>query len=153
MSKDRLRNIFYGMKQRCYNTKRSNYKHYGGRGIIICDEWLNNSQAFYDWSISNGYKEDLTIDRIDPNGNYSPDNCRWATVKEQSLNKRPWSNTSIAGVTYDEMNRRYRVYFRSRYLGSRRSLQEAIDLINQEGQHTPSASAYYDRNEVKGDNP
>jgi hypothetical protein len=123
------------MKQRCYNTKRPNYKYYGGRGIVICNEWLNNSQAFYDWSMANGYADDLSIDRIDTNGNYSPDNCRWASVKEQALNKRAWSNTSVAGVTYDEKNHRYRVYLRHRYLGSRRSLQEAIDLRNQAESH------------------
>lgn len=142
MNKERLRSIYYGMKQRCYNTNRSNYKYYGGRGIVVCDEWRDNFQAFYDWSMANGYADDLTIDRIDTNGNYSPDNCRWASFKEQAFNKRPWSNTSVAGVTYDEVNRRYRVYLRSRYLGSRRSLQEAIDLRNQESQHTQSASAY-----------
>ena len=128
------------MKQRCYNTNRSNYKYYGGRGIVVCDEWLNDSQTFYDWAMSNGYKEDLTIDRIDTNGNYSPDNCRWASIKEQALNKRPWSNTSVAGVTYDVVNRRYRVYLRSRYLGSRRSLQEAIDLRNKTEAHPVSIS-------------
>ena len=140
MNKERLRSIYYGMKQRCYNTNRSNYKYYGGRGIVVCDEWLNDSQTFYDWAMSNGYKEDLTIDRIDTNGNYSPDNCRWASIKEQALNKRPWSNTSVAGVTYDVVNRRYRVYLRSRYLGSRRSLQEAIDLRNKTEAHPVSIS-------------
>lgn len=137
MNKERLKSIYQGMKQRCYNTKRPNFKYYGGRGIVICDEWLNNSQAFYDWSMANGYADDLSIDRIDTNGNYSPDNCRWASIKEQALNKRAWSNTSVAGVTYDEKNHRYRVYLRHRYLGSRRSLQEAIDLRKQAKEEHP----------------
>ena len=129
--KNRLKCIYQGIKQRCYNSKRPNYKYYGGRGIVICDEWLCNPKAFYDWSMANGYADDLTIDRIDVNGNYSPENCKWSTTKEQSLNKRSWSNTDFAGITYDQKNRRYRVYLRYQYLGSRRSLQEAIDLRNQ----------------------
>ncbi len=131
MNKRRLKSIYQGMKQRCYNPKRPNYKYYGGRGIVICDEWQCNPQAFYDWSMANGYADDLTIDRIDTNGNYSPDNCKWASFKEQALNKRPWSNTSVAGITYDKKNHRYRVYLRHQYLGSRKSLQEAIDLREQ----------------------
>lgn len=131
MSKRRLASIYQGMKQRCYNTKRPNYKYYGGRGIVICNEWLNSFQAFNDWAMANGYQENLTIDRINTDGNYEPQNCRWATTKEQSTNKRPWSNTGAAGVTYDKKNRRYRVYLSHQYLGSRRSLQEAIALRRQ----------------------
>lgn len=128
MSNRRLSSIYQGMKQRCYNTKRPNYKYYGGRGIVICDEWLNSPQAFYNWAMANGYQENLTIDRINTDGNYEPQNCRWASFKEQAANKRPWSNTGLEGITYDEKNNRYRVYLRHRYLGSRKSLQEAVAL-------------------------
>jgi len=76
------------MKTRCYNLKDKHYKDYGGRGIKVCEEWLNDSRKFIKWSLENGYKKELQIDRIDNNGNYSPDNCRWVTPKENSRNKR-----------------------------------------------------------------
>ena len=76
------------MKERCYNDRSEIYKYYGERGIRICDEWLNDFQTFYNWSISNGYTDELTIDRIDNDGNYEPSNCRWVDMKAQSRNKR-----------------------------------------------------------------
>ena len=131
MNKKRLVGIYHGIKQRCYNANRSNFKYYGGRGITMCNEWRNSSQAFYDWAMANGYQENLTIDRINNDGDYEPQNCRWVSIKEQATNKRPWSNTGAAGVTYDKKNHRYRVYLGYRYLGSRKSLQEAIALRRQ----------------------
>lgn len=83
----RLYRIYSSMKQRCYNPKRDNYKHYGGKGIKICDEWKKSFKAFYDWSMSNGYTNKMSIDRINVNGNYQPDNCRWISMFEQQSNK------------------------------------------------------------------
>lgn len=95
----RLWSIYNGMKSRCYNPNVPAYKFYGGRGITICSEWLDSFPNFRDWALANGYSDDLTLDRKDTNGNYSPDNCRWSTKKEQALNTRRNHLVTIGGVT------------------------------------------------------
>lgn len=85
-SSTHLHKVWAMMKDRCYNEHNNRYKNYGDRGIVVCSEWKDNFEAFYNWAIDNGYQEGLTIDRIDVNGNYDPSNCRWATVKQQSRN-------------------------------------------------------------------
>lgn len=87
-TKTKLYNVWRGMKKRCYLKSHVYYKNYGGRGIKVCEEWLNDFINFYNWAMSNGYRDDLTLDRINPDGNYEPSNCRWATYKEQNNNKR-----------------------------------------------------------------
>lgn len=86
ISKTRLYKIFQGMKDRCYNPKSSHYKTYGGRGITICPEWLDKGgvQSFISWSLNNGYDDNLSLDRIDNNKSYSPDNCQWVTKSYNS---------------------------------------------------------------------
>jgi transcriptional regulator with XRE-family HTH domain len=100
LSRSRIYNIWRSMLKRCYLPTNPSYIHYGGRGISVCDEWKNNFQSFYKWSIENGYKEKLTIDRIDVNGNYEPSNCRWATPKQQANNRTNTTLITLNGETH-----------------------------------------------------
>lgn len=84
---NRLYGIWSGVKDRCCNPNSKYWKRYGNRGITICDEWLSDFVTFYEWAISNGYSESLTLDRIDNDKGYSPDNCRWATYSTQENNR------------------------------------------------------------------
>lgn len=86
-SNTRLYNIWGCMKQRCCNPRNPRYGRYGGRGIMVCDEWLHSFEKFKEWSISNGYEDGLQIDRIDNDGNYEPNNCRWVT-REKNIEYR-----------------------------------------------------------------
>lgn len=95
----RLFHIWSNMKQRCYNKNAKKYPNYGHRGITVCDEWRNDFMNFYDWAINSGYSDNLTIDRIDVNGNYEPNNCRWATLQQQARNRRNTPMYTLNGVT------------------------------------------------------
>lgn len=92
-SKHRLYTTWSNMKTRCLNPRNRAYKWYGARGIAICEEWYD-FMNFYHWAIDNGYSDNLTIDRIDPDGNYEPTNCRWVTIEEQQGNRRDTRNAT-----------------------------------------------------------
>lgn len=103
---ERLYHIYYGIKARCYNPNNPKYNIYGGRGIIMCDQWLNDYETFKEWSYSHGYKENsnLSIDRIDSNKNYCPENCQWITLSENSAkaNRGLHKNKSKKGTMIAE---------------------------------------------------
>jgi hypothetical protein len=93
----RLYRIWKNMKKRCLNQNNPDYLYYGARGITVCNEWLEFA-PFQEWALSHGYSEDLTIDRVDNNGNYEPSNCKWATRKEQAQHRRPNGTVIKNGV-------------------------------------------------------
>lgn len=88
LTNDKLYIVYHGIKGRCYNKKHRSFNIYGGRGIVICDEWLSDFQKFYDWSIANGYVDGLQVDRIDNDKGYFPDNCRFVTASNNCQNTR-----------------------------------------------------------------
>ena len=99
LSNTRIHRIWAGMKDRCYNPNTPKYSRYGARGIRVCDEWLNSLEAFYEWAMANGYADNLTIDRIDNDGNYCPENCRWSTNEDQCNNRGHHIFLEINGET------------------------------------------------------
>lgn len=118
---EKLYSVWHGMRKRCSNKNGHNYKDYGARGITVCDEWGDYS-AFREWSLSHGYADGLSIDRIDVNGNYEPSNCRWTNNKVQQNNRRcciyityndethtlkEWSE--IRGIKYQTLYQRYKL--------------------------------------------
>lgn len=136
LSQTSLYRTYQGMRERCYCTTAANYYKYGGKGVEICDEWMHSVYGvwrFMKWSLENGYREDLSIDRIDPNSDYSPDNCRWATVQEQAYNKRNTIRVNYHGEIHclSEVARiegiKYSVL--SRYIKNGIDLEDALEKI------------------------
>ena len=109
LNSTRLYKIWKEIKRRTLNPKHKQYKDYGGRGITICDEWKNDFMPFYNWALSNGYSDELSIDRIDNDGNYCPENCRWTTRTMQSRNQRIQKNnkSGFKGVCYHKGSNKY----------------------------------------------
>ena len=131
MSGTRIYETWQDMKRRCYNKQNARYDRYGGRGITVCDEWLNNFQSFYDWAISNGYSDDLTIDRIDNDGNYEPSNCRWSTGKERWNNRSSNTNITMGNGTKSLMCwcEIFNVDYKKVYARYKRNGYEGIDRL------------------------
>ena len=99
-SNERIGSIFNGIKDRCYNKNNKSYKWYGEKGVKVCKEWIDNPKLFENWALSNGYKDDLTIDRIDENKDYCPENCRWVTNINNAKYKSTTSLIEVDGETH-----------------------------------------------------
>lgn len=115
MTGTKLYNVFKDMKKRCYNNNNKDFKNYGLRGITICPEWLNNSSAFLKWALANGYTEGLQIDRIDNDGNYTPDNCRFVTPQINNCNQRMRCNnkSNYRGVFFNGSTNKWQAQVRN----------------------------------------
>lgn len=119
----RIYSIWHGMVRRCTVVDDESYASYGARGITVCDEWLQSPRVFYEWSIAHGYEDGLTIDRIDPEKGYAPDNCRWATTSEQGSNRRKQTSSARGEYTsrfkgVSHRGCRWVAMLKRRYLGS-----------------------------------
>lgn len=127
----KLRRVFYEMKSRCYRKTNPLYHRYGGRGIVICKSWLSDINKFISWAENNGYKDTLTIDRINNDGNYSPKNCRWITLAENGKNKSNSKNFIINGtqMNLSDIAKKYKISYGVLYkrLNKGASIVEAIN--------------------------
>lgn len=137
----RLYNIYNKMKSRCTREQDQRYADYGGRGISVCDDWMNSFDAFARWAHDNGYADDLTIERIDVNGNYCPENCKWITLKEQNANKRNTVYVNVNGenvpllkvsetacVSYDTLHNRVAKGWNAEEAANTPSIRENVTL-------------------------
>lgn len=129
------------MMARCYNPNLKNYHHYGGRGIKVCESWRLDSESFVRWALDNGYDKELSIDRIDNDGNYSPDNCRWTTRRIQNINKKPStpSKTGYIGISVHSSSYGDNIYYYGRvrnkegkaiYTGMSKDILQAVIMRN-----------------------
>lgn len=133
----RLYETWQAMKMRTTNPKNTGYRIYGKRGIKVCEDWSNSFQTFYNWAIENGYKDNLTIDRIDVNSDYCPENCRWVDRHVQSANRRKQENiTGYTGIGLLRNKKKYRykaviaVNKKNIRIGTFDSIKEAVDARN-----------------------
>ena len=134
MSKTRLYNIWTLMKGRCFNEKSSGYKNYGARGITVCDEWLK-FENFYEWAMNNGYREDLTIERKNNDGNYEPSNCKWADLRTQANNRRNWGEVEYYGIVKDNTGYRAQVTVNGKKIYIAHSTDDIEYLVNERNKY------------------
>ena len=136
--KSRLAAIHCSMKQRCYNENNPNYYRYGGRGISVSNSWIK-FKHFKKWALSSGYQNDLTLDRIDNNQGYLPDNCRWANMTVQKLNSGTYKNNTSGQKGVSERNGRFRAEIRYHgktiYLGTCDTIEEAVLVRKRAEEH------------------
>lgn len=140
----RLYGIWNGMKVRCYNPNRKDYRYYGGKGIKVCDEWSESYKTFKNWALTHGYSEELTIDRIDSDLNYSPENCRWVDRIEQSRNLKRTRLFTYKGETKtaSEWSKIYGISSRAirHRIDSGWSIEQALNEPLQKGKKTVAHS-------------
>lgn len=136
--KERLYSIFRGMISRCENKNSISYSNYGDKGVTICEEWRKSYQKFKEWALNNGYQDSLSIDRINPYGNYEPSNCRWATSEVQARNTRTLqknNTTGYKGVFFNENTNNYKAVITVNYkiirLGTFSTALEAATIREQ----------------------
>jgi len=131
-SRTKLYHVYHAMKQRCYNSKDQKFNLYGGRGVIICENWLENPKSFFKWAMDNGYEEGLTIDRENHYGNYEPSNCSWVTFKKQNshLAHRKDNKSGYRGVRITSYGT-FQVYVKNKCLGSYKTAIEGAKLRNE----------------------
>lgn len=143
-SRKRLYRIWYDMKSRCLNTKNQAYKYYGERGICVCNNWKKSYINFKKWALKNGYKDNLTIDRKDVNGNYNPANCRWATRLEQNCNMRmlKTNKSGYVGVCFDKKSSKWISYL------SINNKAKRIGLFFTKKQAARARNLYIDKNKL-----
>ncbi len=153
----RLHNIWTHMKSRCYNKNRPQYKDWGGRGIIVCDEWKYSFLSFRNWALKNGYRDDLSIDRINNDGNYEPSNCRFANKNTQARNTKKLRRDNTSGyrgvtITNDKTPYMSRIIIngKQKYLGRYNNIKEAAKaydsyIIINNLEHTKNDVPLYSR--------
>ena len=133
LSKERLYNTWKGIKRRCYKEHDRGFKHYGARGISMCEEWRKDYLVFREWAYASGYADNLTIERIDVNGNYCPENCKWIPLEDQLRNRRNmyrYKGKSISTWANELGLDRQKVYDRVHKQGW--SIEEALELVPHE---------------------
>lgn len=135
------------MRERCYSTKNKRYDVYGGRGIKVCDEWRGDFVPFRDWAFDNGFSEELQLDRIDTNGDYSPDNCRWVTVGQNNQNRRSkrGSSSEYKGVCLDKASGKWYSSIQAEYIGYFKTEEEAAISYNEKAREKYGEFAFLNK--------